>query len=307
MNESANLKGSKSLCKYITPGFDAVKVIAFDLDWTLTHGEQHLYPRNVDDIHWLPRREHRLGKLHTKGYNFCIFTNQFARSAKERDVKLARVQTFIRSFPWPVAVYISLQKDEFRKPAGGMWKEFVSAYPDAHIVGYCGDALGRPQDFSDSDRMFAERRGVTVIEPERMFKVKLPKIETGKQMILFVGAPGCGKSTYYREHLEPKGYRWVNQDTLKTDVKVMKAVHAAMVDGVDVCIDRTNGPLAKRTIFYDAAMTNGYTVIVIYFVRDGYGWNKIREKPVSTIVYHIFYKNLESPTRENTPGTVYRI
>lgn len=35
-------------------------------------------------------------------------------------------------------------------------------------------------------------------------------------IILFVGSPAAGKSTFYREHLLPKGYTRINQDTLKT-------------------------------------------------------------------------------------------
>jgi bifunctional polynucleotide phosphatase/kinase len=35
-------------------------------------------------------------------------------------------------------------------------------------------------------------------------------------IILFVGSPAAGKSTFYRNHLLPMGYFRINQDTLKT-------------------------------------------------------------------------------------------
>jgi len=35
-------------------------------------------------------------------------------------------------------------------------------------------------------------------------------------IILFVGSPAAGKSTFYRDHLLPMGYSRINQDTLKT-------------------------------------------------------------------------------------------
>jgi hypothetical protein len=35
-------------------------------------------------------------------------------------------------------------------------------------------------------------------------------------IILFVGSPAAGKSTFYRDHLLPMGYARINQDTLKT-------------------------------------------------------------------------------------------
>jgi len=35
-------------------------------------------------------------------------------------------------------------------------------------------------------------------------------------IILFVGSPAAGKSSFYRNHLLPMGYSRINQDTLKT-------------------------------------------------------------------------------------------
>jgi bifunctional polynucleotide phosphatase/kinase len=39
---------------------------------------------------------------------------------------------------------------------------------------------------------------------------------TGPEMVVFVGSPGAGKSTFFRKYFEPLGYARVNQDTLKT-------------------------------------------------------------------------------------------
>jgi len=36
-----------------------------------------------------------------------------------------------------------------------------------------------------------------------------------KEIVLFVGSPGAGKSTFFRKYLEPLGYERINQDTLK--------------------------------------------------------------------------------------------
>jgi len=32
-------------------------IAAFDLDWTLTYNEKHLYPKEVDDIYIFPNRK----------------------------------------------------------------------------------------------------------------------------------------------------------------------------------------------------------------------------------------------------------
>ena len=45
---------------------------------------------------------------------------------------------------------------------------------------------------------------------------ELIKPTTEPDVVLFVGSPAAGKSTFYRDYLAPMGYARVNQDTLKT-------------------------------------------------------------------------------------------
>jgi bifunctional polynucleotide phosphatase/kinase len=47
------------------------------------------------------------------------------------------------------------------------------------------------------------------------YEVSIPAAEK-QSIILFVGSPGSGKSTFYRQKLQPLGYERINQDTLKT-------------------------------------------------------------------------------------------
>jgi bifunctional polynucleotide phosphatase/kinase len=36
------------------------------------------------------------------------------------------------------------------------------------------------------------------------------------ELVIFCGSPGAGKSTWFQQHLEPLGYKRVNQDILKS-------------------------------------------------------------------------------------------
>jgi hypothetical protein len=42
-------------------------------------------------------------------------------------------------------------------------------------------------------------------------------------------------------------------------------------------------------------------------LTNGTGFNKLREKPVPDIVYHVYFKKLEPPNNENTPGEIIYI
>ncbi|KAJ4400513.1 DNA kinase/phosphatase Pnk1 [Didymella pomorum] len=59
-------------------------------------------------------------------------------------------------------------------------------------------------------------------------------------IVLLVGSPGAGKSSFYWKHLQPLGYGRVNQDILKTREKCVKAATALIEEGTSVVVDNTN-------------------------------------------------------------------
>ena len=134
---------------------------------------------------------------------------------------------------------------------------------------------GRKKDHSCSDRDFAANVGIHFHAPEEFFLSEDPKPFTrafepatyldteltsqpdatpvlfskknDKDLVLFCGSPGAGKSTYYWRHLQPLGYERVNQDTLKTRDKCMKvATQIIGDDGKGVVVDNTNADIETR-------------------------------------------------------------
>ena len=127
---------------------------------------------------------------------------------------------------------------------------------DLSLSYFIGDAGGRTasgnrganKDFSSSDRDLAANIGIKYESPEEFFLGEAPRpfarsfdparyldrtiaesstsatdttpISFAKRnkldLVLFVGSPGAGKSTFYWDHLLPLGYERVNQDTLRT-------------------------------------------------------------------------------------------
>lgn len=72
-----------------------------------------------------------------------------------------------------------------------------------------------------------------------------------QEMVLLVGFPGCGKSTFCRRFFEPHGYIRINQDELKTKEKCIRAAAAAWAAGKSVVVDNTNPASATRRAFID--------------------------------------------------------
>ena len=292
-----------------SPKQTSSKIVGFDLDWTLTYNEKHLFPKETDDIFIFPNRKPILKKLLDDGYTIVVFTNQFAKSKKEKIKKVERVSSFIRKLNLPIYVFISTEKDNYRKPCVDMWTLFKKIHVcDIKEILYIGDALGRLQDFSDSDKLFAENIHADIKSPEDFFGI-ISEIPTSfqhqKELIVFVGMPGSGKSSYYYKHLEDHVH--IEQDKIGTRPKLLKELDKVLLTDKSIVIDSTNPKQENRLEYYEKAQKHGYNIKVLYFLINGTGFNKLRENPVPDIVYHIYFKNLVPPNSENTPGEVIYI
>jgi bifunctional polynucleotide phosphatase/kinase len=281
-------------------------IFAFDLDWTLTYNEKHLFPKEASDIYIFPNRKQILEKIIKDGYSIAIFTNQYAKTKKEKQNKVERLKTFILKLNLPVCVYVSTEKDNYRKPDIGMWNFFKKDRVIKNVI-FVGDALGRPQDFSDSDRLFGEKINACEIKsPEDFFgSSKIPSIQNKKELIVFVGMPGSGKSTYYYTNLKECVH--IEQDKIGSRKQLLKQLDISLLSGASIVIDSTNPSQENRLEYYEKAKKYNYKIKVLYFLINGTGFNKLRDKPVPDIVYHIYFKKLEPPCEENTPGEIFYV
>lgn len=67
---------------------------------------------------------------------------------------------------------------------------------------------------------------------------------TTQQLIVFVGSPGAGKSTFYWHKLQPVGVERVNQDLLMKKPRCVAAADALLREGKSVAIGWFSGSRA---------------------------------------------------------------
>ena len=284
---------------YAYRGDSTQKIAAFDLDWTLTRAVRSRFFKDSSDFSFLPNRISTLKKLKSCGYTIVIFTNQGYKGDK-LITALERVNNIIEALkkegidPWVLVA----NSDEYKKPNTKMWQVFVQYFPNYVEAWFVGDAAGRPQDHSDFDLKFAQGVGIKFYTPEEIFPTNEVVIPETQVLFLFVGMPGVGKSTFYKQYLEPKGFVHANQDQLKTKAKVLKLVKESLASGKSVAVDATNPSLEKRREFISLANEKGVPVVILYFTGNGYNLNKLREHPVPDIVYNVYFKTLEEPSFE---------
>ena len=128
------------------------------------------------------------------------------------------------------------------------------------------------------------------------------------EVIIFVGSPGSGKSTFWKTYFS--SYERVNNDTLKTPPKCLKACSEFLAQKKSVVIDNTNSTKHTRRSYLQLCSELDVPARCIFFsadkkvcmhnnfMRKVNTFRKHLSGSVPAIALHIFFKNLEVPTRE---------
>jgi bifunctional polynucleotide phosphatase/kinase len=143
----------------------AAKVAAFDFDNCLAATRLG----STDPSEWKMQFPHVPSTLHAlaaSGHTLVVISNESMDRLKKPEAisnavnkKCGRLQQFAERIDLPMLLLCATAKDAFRKPETGAWDFFTRASASVQIdyakSFYVGDAAGRPNDHSDSDRVFA--------------------------------------------------------------------------------------------------------------------------------------------------------
>lgn len=93
------------------------------------------------------------------------------------------------------------------------------------------------------------------------------KEQAPRRVIILMGLPAAGKSTFYAQELAPRGIKHINLDTLRTRNREMEQIQRYLREGVSFAIDNTNTLLEERARYIKIASAAGYR-IEGYFLRS---------------------------------------
>lgn len=275
------------------------KIAAFDYDHTLVIPKNgRTFPKDVSDYQWLfPNIPTILKSYYDKGFMIVIFTNQ-TKAWKADQIREVLLQIDI-----PVTAVIAFDKEE-HKPNRILFDTVIQKEWDQEKSFYVGDALGRKNDWSDSDKKFAENIGITVKSPEDVFtsreKIELPKLIAKKEqeIIIMTGYPGSGKSTIAKSLTD---YSVISGDIYKTAKKMIKVGEEEIAKKKSIIFDATNPSKEKRAEFINVATKLKLPVRCVWVTTpfdESYRRNLARpeNERISRIVYNIYKKKFEEPT-----------
>ena len=195
---------------------------------------------------------------------------------------------------------------------------------------------GAKKDFSDSDRKFASNLGVTFATPEEFFlgHTKCSKFSLGDfdpglvditkknhqydppdaavtslqpEMVIFVGFPASGKSTFYETEMKPKGYCHVSRDKLGSWQKCVAKCNQMLQSGKSVVIDNTNPDIESRSRYINCAKKHSIRVRCFLFttsLQQAKHNNKFRDltsndstsAKVTDIAFNVYKSKFVKPT-----------
>ncbi|CAE6424021.1 unnamed protein product [Rhizoctonia solani] len=277
------------------------KVAMFDLDDTLiTRKSGKKFSDDSDDWKlWTTNVGEKLRNAVSDGFSIVVITNQAGLPVKGREAKWKQKIPQIAQSAFsdiPFRIFAAKEKDGFRKPMLGMWDALVEEFKKQNVVidknasYFVGDAAGRtkPKDHSAVDRKLAHNMGIQFYTPDQFFKErkeKLPpllgfhpsKLEvkdpmpslispsTAPEIVVFVGSPGCGKSSVFKKQFAPVGYIHINQDTLKDKKRCAKEAERVVSEGGRCVIDNTNRDKATRAEYIGIAKRLKCPVRCVWF------------------------------------------
>ena len=91
------------------------------------------------------------------------------------------------------------------------------------------------------------------------------------ELILFVGLPGAGKTTYYRAHFAAT-HAHVSKDLMpnarRRDNRQERDIEAALTGGTSVVVDNTNPSPGVRAPLIELGRRHGARIVAVYFETD---------------------------------------
>uniref|UniRef100_A0A8C5NX94 Bifunctional polynucleotide phosphatase/kinase n=1 Tax=Jaculus jaculus TaxID=51337 RepID=A0A8C5NX94_JACJA len=256
----------------------------------------------------------------------------------------AKVEAVLEKLEVPFQVLVSTHAGLYRKPVSGMWDYLQDQANEGMPISikdsiFVGDAAGRPanwapgrkKDFSCADRLFALNLGLPFSTPEEFFlkwptaRFELPAFDprtvspagplclpesssllsSSPEVVVAVGFPGAGKSTFLEEHLVSAGYVHINRDTLGSWQRCVNTCEAALKQGKRVVIDNTNPDIQSRARYIQCARDAGVRSRCFLFeasLEQARHNNRFRQMtgsshpPVSDVVLFSYRKQFEAPT-----------
>ncbi len=294
---------------YFPKKYNIQKIAFFDLDYTLIKPKSgNKFPKDKDDyIYMFNNVIEILNQYISDKYMIFIISNQSGLLKDKNKEKLKDMLYKVKNVFKEIkdkdslCIFLACGENYYRKPHSGAFHFYESFYEtkiNKKSSFFCGDALGRKDDFSASDYYFALNNGLKSYSPESIFEndYDSKKVEyhmnvkrtfldeaisnknkknfenlineinniEGQKLIIMNGSPASGKSTFTNYICTHFNYICCESDVLKT--KLEKNVENELKNENNVIVDATNSTKIHRKKYIDLAnkINQNIQIICVY-------------------------------------------
>ncbi len=284
------------------------KVAFFDLDYTLIKPKSgNKFPKDKDDYTFMFNNVIEiLNKYINDNYHIFIISNQNGLLKDKNAEKLEAMKYKLNNIFESIenkdlfTIFLACGENYYRKPHSGAFHFYESLYDikiNKKSSFFCGDALGRKDDFSASDYYFALNNGLKCYSPETIFEnndskkveykmnIKRDFLEEtisnkrkksfenlidqinnieGQKLIIMNGSMASGKSAFASYMNDNYNYIAFQSDILGSKLK--RNVENFLKININVIVDATNATKAHRKIYIDLAkkINKDIQIICVY-------------------------------------------
>ncbi len=266
---------------------DSCNIASFDLDNTIIK-----YKQNTMNLVYGVKE--KLEELYNNNYKIVIFTNQCGTKFNKIEFN-KQINKLAIDLEVPLQVYVCNSPGYCKKPSMGLWKLLELNNGNIPInfskSFYVGDASGRIVTTDKSiDYKFAINIGIKYYIPDEYFddcKIRLIKpvhplssiksyddeniddeivkmADLQKTMIILVGPPGSGKSTWCNQE-KFKKYTVISHDRYPIKSKFITLIKQGLLHGQNVIVDRRNEYTKDRKELIEIAKDYSACVKIVWF------------------------------------------
>lgn len=239
---------------YNEPDLKHKNLAIFDIDWTIIKPKDGKeFPKDENDWVWLRKSVPEILKKYSETHQLVLLTDQ------TKSWKLNMIQQIIHELDLKIVVLIAMKK-KYKKGNPELFLSIFTEFEKICEKDKCfmvGDA-GGAKDWSSVDKDFADNIGIQFFKPEEIFPFdEIQEFEGNyenkdeKEVVIMVGMPGSGKSTFCSQKLS--SYKLICGDTFKTQPKMIKEAKKYIKNN-SIIFDGTNGTSKKRKNYIDFAM-----------------------------------------------------